>query len=239
MKRFALLAAFIGALALVGVAASAPKPVAPPIHAFVVVPSQYSSTVTPEQTVAAVQQWMGQPTDAPCIGSTTCTIEGWFRHELGKVFDYDVTVHYTPKTAAELSTTTDACGSMSSSLLDNAIRNLLYSEAGYVLNDQRTMMVVMGAGGWAAHQFTSPRGSTTGWGLVGDWGVMEQNGVPNSCVPSWDYPMRGFSHEVAGMMGMFSTSQGDSDDPIFTGDVLTTTEKRNINHNSGAWLRTP
>jgi hypothetical protein len=38
---------------------------------------------------------------------------------------------------------------------------------------------------------------------------------------------------------MFSTSQGDSDDPIFTGDVLTTTEKRNINHNSGAWLRTP
>src|SRR5215831_2291735 len=77
------------------------------VDVLVVVPATYSSNATPDQAVSALQSWLGQPTDAPCIGSQYCSIEGWFRHELGEVFDYDIqvipiTLNYT---------FVDACGS--------------------------------------------------------------------------------------------------------------------------------
>lgn len=212
------------------------------VHVFIIAPASYSGGVTVPQAMTAVQTWLGQPSDPPLIGSTSISMESWVRHETGKVFDYDITVHSSAHPDTDFTSSFDACGSMDGLQVETKLNLFMTDEVGYSYenNGQRTMIVLLGAGGWAGHKFISPRSSTTGWCLVGDWGVMEQDGAPNDCVTPGDFPTRGFGHEFMGMMGAFWTSGGgDTDDPIFTGDVLATSMKRNLIHNSGAWLRNP
>jgi len=208
------------------------------VHVLVVIPATYSSTVTPDQAVSAVQSWLGQPTDAPCIGSQyTCTIEGWFRHELGQVFNYDLR---TVSVSFNWSSF-DACGSFSGPYLYLAVDPAVSAATGINFGNtsDRTMELVMGGGGWAGHYSPADRGRVVDhMGMVGDWGVEQQYGVPVSCIPAPDAPAHGFSHEFAGMMGEYVTA-GYNEGGLFLGDVMSAHEKADLMHYSGQWLRAP
>lgn len=219
--------ALIAAVALLLAAPASAQP-AKNVHIIIVVPSAYASTVTPDQAVTAVNGWMG-------------TINAWLAAQTGKTVNYDVTVDSITESISQLAAGVDACGSASDGQsFANNVFAALNREHGYSTSGNRTMLVVLGAGGWAGHYWASPsntpKGWPTKWGLVGDWGVEEQAGVPVACVPGWDYPMRGYSHEFVGALGMFFNGKYDTDDSIFVGDPLTATEISNLSRNSGTWL---
>jgi len=219
-------------LALPAVAKGGPTPSR--VNVVVVVPSGYVSNTTPSQAVTSVQSWLGSPSDAACIGSQyTCTMEGWFKHELGKVFDYDVqTVAMAPVNSA-----VDACGSYSSPFAYFQVNAAVEAATGIDLdsNRQRTMLLLMGGGGWAGHFAPTDRGnSVQHFGMVGDWGVMEQYGVRNSC-QLVDSPAHGFSHEFMGMMGAYVTS-GYNEGGLFLGDVMSPNIRADLLRYSGKWL---
>lgn len=213
---------------------TAPTTTSPPtakvIHVFVVVPSAYTSNATPAQAEAAVRLWLGQPGDAACLGHTGCSIEGWFKHELDRYFDYDLTVHRSAWTATQINAPNplDECGQMHSGGPWGNVRTLLGQERGYVWSGERTIVLLMGAGGWAGHNPDS------GFALVGDWGVAEQNGYPGICDPYGTvFPSRGFGHEFVGMLGAF---RDGAYYPIFTGDELDEQHESNLRTSSGEWL---
>lgn len=217
------------------------------VHVLIVVPSQYGGPATATTAETVLRLWLGQPTDSPCTGDfrvTGCTIEGWFRQEIGEVFDYDVTIVNLAETATDLdyaAVVTLGCGEIFNSLdNNNNMRAFVSAESGYVGTGQRTMYEVLGAGGYARHKFISSKSTTTGYGIIGDWGVAEQLGIQESCdLFAGNYAVTGFGHEFAGMMGTYSTSQTDTDDNVYAGTQLTAAEKHNLTHNSGDWLRSP
>ncbi len=231
MKRTALIALAFLVCVLPASARGGPTST---VHVYVVVPSSYSSTVTPAQGVSAVQTWLGQPTDAACIGSQfTCSIEGWFRHELGQVFDYDLT---TVPVGFAVSGQVDACGSADGGGWYWTVAAAL-SSAGYDLsNKQRVAVMFMGGGGWAGH-FAPNNRVDAHLGMTGDWGVMNEYDQPNGCDPSFAYesPAHGFSHEFAGMMGEYVTA-GYNEGGLFVGDVMSANERRDLLRLSGKWL---
>jgi hypothetical protein len=215
------------------------------IEVYVAVPADAQTTVTSAQAVQTIQRVLGSPTDAPCIGewdpyntaTWTCSVEGWFRHELGQVFDYRVTV--VPLQAlpnAEPNFGRDACGSYNWGIytfIDPWLTDAV--GAGFTKND-RTMILTLGAGGWAGHFAPTDR-NVDHFGMVGDWGVMENFNLRNACVPDWDTPSRGFSHEFAGMLGMY-VSDGYSG-ALFVGNVMTANNKADLLRYSRQWLRNP
>lgn len=226
-----LILAALAAFAIVALPASAARGAGshPLVHVLVVVPTSYTSNATPGQAVAAVQTWLGQPSDAPCIGSTSCTIEGWFKHELGQVFDYQVQTVNVPQSAGP---GTDACGQGGDVFrYMDWVKQLTGLSFGV---SERDMEIVMGLGGWAGHWSPTDR-KVDHLGAVGDWGVMEQFNARNACIPDWDYPARGFSHEFAGMMGEFVTA-GYNEGGLFVGDPMSANEKSDLLHYSGKWL---
>lgn len=204
-----------------------------PVNVYVAAPVNAQTSVTTEQAVSAVQSWLGSPSDAPCIGSQfTCTMEGWFRHELGLVFDY--TVEVVPMHA--ITGPTDACGSWNFPFLYSHLESTSIG----LSSQDRSMVLMLGAGGWAGH-FSPANRKVDHFGMVGDWGVMQQFGVPNACVlehAALDGPARGFSHEFAGMMGAYVTA-GYNEGGLFLGDVFSENSKRDLAKYSGRWLRAP
>ena len=226
------------ALALFTVPAAAKGGPAPSrVNVIVVVPPGYVSNATPAQAMTAVQSWLGSPSDAACIGSQyTCTMEGWFKHQLGKVFDYDLSLVQIGNLPSGLGR--DACGSWSDSNLSFWVDGHVSTQTGidFSSNRQRTMELVMGAGGWAGH-FAPPNRNVDHMGMVGDWGVMEQYGVRNSC-QLVDSPAHGFSHEFMGMMGAYVTS-GYNEGGLFLGDVMSPNIRADLLKYSGKWLRNP
>lgn len=205
-------------------------PAAKVIHVFVVVPSVYTSNVTVAQAEAATRLWLGQPGDAACLGHAGCSIEGWFKHELGLYFDYDLTVHRSAWTATQINAPypLDSCGQMNELGVWGNVPSLLYQERGYDRGGQKTMVLLVGAGGWAGHH---PDSATA---IVGDWGVAEQNGYPGVCDPYGTvFPSRGFGHEFVGMLGAFVN---DAYYPVFTGDPLDAQHEANLLARSGDWL---
>lgn len=232
------LAAVVAALLLALPAGAKGGPASARVNVIVVVPATYTSNVTPAQTVTATQSWLGSPSDAACIGSQyTCTMEGWFRHELGRVFDYDLQTVEIGNLPTGLST--DACGSWSDSNLSFWVNGHVEAQTGidFSSNRQRTMLVLLGGGGWAGHFSPANRG-VDHFGMVGDWGVMEQYGVRNACMGSPDAPAHGFSHEFAGMMGAYVTA-GYNEGGLFLGDVMSPNIKADLLKYSGKWLRSP
>lgn len=200
-----------------------------PIEFYVAVPANAQIAVTSEQAEAAVRLWLGEPTDAPCTGSQNCSIEGWFRAELGRVFDYRVTV--IPM--KEIPGPTDSCGSWNFPFLYTHLES---TSIGLSSND-RSMVLMLGAGGWAGH-FSPADRKVLHFGMVGDWGVIEQYGAEVSCIPEWDFPARGFSHELMGMMGAYVTA-GYNEGGLFIGDGMSANIKRDLLKYSGRWLREP
>jgi len=245
MRRVALIVSIVCALALASTANAGNTKT---VNVFIVVPAgTYSSTVTPDQAAAVVTGWLGQASDAPCVGSTACTTEGWLRGISGKSFAYNVTVVYVSQTIQQLSgSTPDQCGSYGIGSTYTRVLDAISAATGYKSQGQRTIMVVLGAGGTASHIFlpgTTSNGSQKAGGVatLGDWGVEEQAGVPSPCVPAWDYPMRGWAHEVMGALGAYCTpvsnnSCFDTDDNVYNGDPLTTGELSNLLRYSGSWL---
>lgn len=200
-----------------------------PIEVYVAVPANAQTTITPAQSETAIRLWLGNPTDAPCTGSQNCSIEGWFRAELGQVFDYRVSV--IPM--KEIAGPTDSCGSWSFPFLYTHLKS---TSIGLSSND-RSMVVMLGAGGWAGH-FSPADRKVSHFGMVGDWGVMEEYGVEVPCIPEWDYPTHGFSHEFMGMMGAYVTA-GYNEGGLFIGDEMSANIKRDLVKYSGRWLREP
>jgi hypothetical protein len=231
---------FVLAALLLALPAGAAKggPAASRVNVVVVVPDGYVSNTTPAQAVTAVQSWLGSPSDVACIGSQyTCTMEGWFRHELGQVFDYDLTV----VSMEAVNSAVDACGSYSSPFVYFQVNGGVEAATGinFDSNRQRTMLLLMGGGGWAGHYAPTDRGnSVQHFGMVGDWGVMEQYGVRNSCMGSPDAPAHGFSHEFMGMMGAYVTA-GYNEGGLFLGDVMSANIKSDLMRYSGKWLHSP
>lgn len=212
------------------------------VEIYVAVPANAVTTITSAQAVETIRKVTGQPTDAPCLVSWNpydtstwgCTVEGWYRHELGKVFDYRVTV--VPIPAQNFAA--DACGQGAS--WEGVVSSLTNARVGFSTSKGvRTMVMVLGGGGWAGH-FAPTDSQVDHMGLVGDWGVMEDHGVPNSCIPEWDTPSRGYSHELAGMMGMYigGGCYGDGQG-CFVGDAMSVVEKASLLKYSNSWLRQP
>ena len=230
------------AACLVGMGASAAKPAGGTrlVNVYVAVPTTYFSTVTPEQAEDFVYASLGSASDAPCIGSHTCSMNGWFKHEIGQVFDYDVTI--VPMSwGVTFGERTDACGSTDGvGWFYAPMQDLAAVGAGFTKND-RTMTLLMGGGGWAGH-YSPTDNVSVHQGMAGDWGVMVREGVPNACVTAYGMPVTdafsGFGHEFMGMMGAYSIS-GYGDGGLFQGDSMGPTVKKALLRNSGRWLRNP
>jgi len=220
MKRLAF--AMLFALVLFALPASAAKPAAAGkvVHVYIVAPSNAVTPITSAQAASAADLWMGQ-------------VNGWFQQELGQVVSYDITV--VPM--GPVNSPTDACGSWSAPFLYFQAVNPIEAVGGGFTTSDRTMILMLGAGGWAGH-FSPADRKVEHFGMVGDWGVMEQYDARTSCVPEWDYPNRGFSHEFAGMMGAYVTS-GYNEGGLFVGDALSENQKRDLLKYSGRWLRSP
>lgn len=245
MFKLALLAAAIVASLA---ATAAPAARQNTIHVFIVVPAgSYSSTVTPDQAVAAVQAWIGQPTDPACLGSTSCQTEAWLKAISGKTFAYTIQVAYVTQTIQQLAgSTPDQCGSYGIGFTYTRVLDAVRAATGYSSQSQRTVQIVLGAGGTASHIYlpkTTSNGSQKAGGVatLGDWGIEEQAGTPNPCIPTWDYPMRGWAHEFMGALGAYCTPTGnsgcfDTDDNVYNGDPLTSQEQANLSRWSGQWL---
>ena len=206
------------------------------VRVAVAVPTAYSSTVIPAQGEAFVRAALGAPTDASCIGSHTCSVEAWFKHELGQVFDYDVTV--VPMTwGVGPGDPVDSCGSTEGQgWYYRPPADLMAAGFGFDKTD-RTMTLLMGGGGWAGHFAPTDR-VPVHQGMVGDWGPMMQFNARNACIPADEYPNRGFSHEFMGMMGAYVTA-GYNEGGLFIGDPLSANEKRDLLRYSGRWLYAP
>jgi hypothetical protein len=225
--KYAIIATFITALMFIGGASAQGHP---KVNVLVIVPSSYVSNATPDQAVSAAQTFLGSPSDAPCIGSTSCSIEGWFKHELGQVFDYQIQTITIPYGLVG----SDPCGSAGGGGLYWYVNQWVSQLTHYNFGvSERDMEVLMGAGGWAGH-FSPADRQVEHFGMVGDWGVMEQFNERNACIPDWDYPNRGFSHEFAGMMGMYVTDGYNG--ALFSGDTMTANNKADLMHYSGKWL---
>ena len=243
MKRIALAA--LAAFLMLALPVSAAKPAhaaanQAKVRVAVAVPTTYSSTVTPAQGEAFVRAALGSPTDAPCIGSHTCSVNAWFKHELGQVFDYDVTiVPMTWGVTAEQGV--DSCGSTAGpGWFYSPTQDLAAAGFGFTKND-RTMTLLMGGGGWAGHFAPTDR-VPVHQGMVGDWGVMAWTGQPNACLTAYgmlpEDAFAGFSHEFAGMMGAYVTA-GYNEGGLFVGDPMSANEKKDLVKYSGRWLRSP
>jgi len=188
------------------------------VQVYVAVPPSYTSTVTPAQAIQAVPLWLDE-------------INVWFSRDLGQSFRYSVQTF----PLVEASFARDACGSFTGNDVYFSVTAQMKG-AGIDFQRNRVMVLVMGAGGWAGHFSPQDRGVNNA-GLVGDWGVMEQFGSRNTCVPDWDYPNRGFSHEFAGMMGMYVGGGCYQDGQgCFVNDPLSVTEKEALLRYSGKWL---
>lgn len=216
------------------------------VHVYVAVPTTYSSTVTPQQAESYVYAALGTPFDVPCIGSHLCTMNGWFKHEIGQVFDYDVTI--VPMTwGVTPGERTDSCGSTGGFGWYYApAQDLAAAGAGFSKND-RTMTLLMGGGGWAGH-FAPNNDVSVHQGMSGDWGVMLREGVPNACLTAYGAPVTdmfsGFGHEFMGMMGAYSVAEqrlgdGYADGGLFQGDPMGSFVKKSLLQYSGRWLRNP
>ena len=241
MKKILILAsAVILSLGILGVSSSASAQ-GRAVNIYLIVPSAYNSNATTDQALAMIQKDLGSPTDAPCLqnwnssdpSTWNCSVEGWYRHELGKVFDYNVTIVHVSWDQTALGGL-DACGQGSVALygIYYDLKQQHYNVSG------RTLAVTMGGGGWAGHFSPADKVTENGFGQVGDWGAMELYNNRNACVPDWDYPNRGFSHELAGAMGEYVTA-GYNEGGLFVGDVMSAHEKADLLKYSGAWLRQP
>jgi hypothetical protein len=212
------------------------------IEVYVAVPADTQTTVTSAQAVQTIQRVLGSPMDAPCLGrwspydrsTWNCTVEGWFRHELGQVFDYRITVVNIPAIGGPV----DACGSWSSSgLYFSAIGGLLPTGATFTKQD-RAMIFLLGGGGWAGH-FSPADHVDYHFGMVGDWGAMSLFNQQNACLPAeYDEPSGGLSHEFAGMMGEYVTA-GYNEGGLFAGEPMSVNEKSDLLRYSRQWLRSP
>jgi len=131
-----ILALVIAALLLALPAGAKGGPASARVNVVVVVPAAYSSNATPAQAEAAAQSWLGSPSDAACIGSQyTCTIEGWFRHEIGQVFDY--TIQTVPIGNLPTGLSKDACGSWSDSNLSFWVNGHVEAQTGIDFSSSR------------------------------------------------------------------------------------------------------
>lgn len=205
----------LAAITLLGASAQAAPPQPKRVQVFVVVPTAYSSTVTPEQAMSTVPAWLDE-------------INAWFQREIGRTFDYDL----VRLDGFSYIDNVDACGSFSDPQAGRITHNFIRTR-GYALRGERTVTLLLGGGGWAGHMFT-PKGGAENWGMAGDWGVMQEYGVPNACVPSWEHPNRGFSHELAGALGMYWTDGYSG--ALFVGDTMSAGNKADLLRYSGRWL---
>lgn len=198
------------ALAFASSAGAAPNRA---VEVWVVEPSNAQTTVTSAQAVTASILFLDE-------------INAWFQREVGQVFDYRIqTLAIGP-----LGGDVDACGSYAGPVLF-AIRDPIGTSA-----QDRSMVLMLGAGGWAGH-FAPPDKQVPHFGMVGDWGVMELYDAKVSCIPDWDFPNRGFSHEFAGMMGMYVGGGCYVDGQgCFVNDPLSAIEKAALLKYSGKWL---
>lgn len=229
MKLLALIGCALATVVLAGAASAAKGGNNRPVEVYVVVPANAQTPITSQQADAAVRSWLGSPSDAPCTGNQNCSIEGWFRAELGQVFDYTVEVMPMRNITAGV----DECGSFRGAFLYQYLEQTSIG----LSTGARSMVLMLGAGGWAGH-FSPADRKVPHFGMVGDWGVMEEYGVEVPCIPEWDYPMRGFSHEFMGMMGAYVTA-GYNEGGLFIGDAMSANIKRDLLKYSGRWLREP
>jgi hypothetical protein len=213
------------------------------VNMYIAVPASYSSTVTPAQAQAFVAAALGSPSDAPCIGSHSCSVEAWYRHEVGLVFDYTTTVVNLPNLSIS-SPNTDSCGSAAGGFwLDVVAQQLSLQVGDQFQSGDRTMVLLMGGGGWAGHYH--PRNHVD-WhdGMAGDWGTMRMFDSMNACAASYfsvlpaNDAANGFAHEFHGMMGAFWQS-GYNEFGLYQGDVMSDHQKQDLIKYSGRWLRSP
>jgi len=245
MRRVALIVSIVCALALASTANAGNTKT---VNVFIVVPAgSYASNVTPQQAADIVNGWLGQATDPPCVGSTGCTTEAWLRAVTGKTITYIVRTVYVAQTIQQLAgSTPDQCGSYGIGSTYTRVLDAINAATGYKAQGQRTIKIVLGAGGTASHIFlpgTTSNGSQKAGGVatLGDWGIEEQAGVPQPCIPAWDCPLRGWGHELMGALGAYCTPTSnnscfDTDDNVYNGDPLTAGEVSNLLRYSGNWL---
>jgi|KBSSwiStaDraftv2_1062776.scaffolds.fasta_scaffold318114_3 hypothetical protein len=238
----ALLLVLAASLLLVAPAAGAPA--GKRVEVYVAVPADAVTTITVDEAVQTIQRITGQPTDAPCLvrwspydsSTWTCSMEGWFRHELGQVFDYRITVVPIPALGF---VGRDACGSYAGfGAWQWTMKYLADAHVGFsTAKGARSFVYLIGGGGWAGH-FAPTNTQVEHAGMVGDWGAMVLFDKLNGCIPpEYREPQGGFSHELVGSMGMY-VNGGCYDDGLgcYSGDAMTAVEKAALLKYSGQWL---
>lgn len=237
-----LLIALLAALCLAATAGAArggPAPKA--VEVYVVVPAAYSSTVTPAQGEAFVRAALGSRSDAPCIGSHSCSVSAWFKHELGETFDYTVeTLEASFSVPPGDPNQTDSCGSTAGPGWYWTVASAL-TEAGVSLTkNDRVAVLLMGGGGWAGH-FAPTNNVPAHLGMTGDCGAMRMFDSMNPCAASYfaglpaNDAASGFAHEFAGMMGAYAIG-GYGDGGLYQGDPMGDSVKKALLRYSGKWL---
>src|SRR5262245_5459708 len=200
-----LLAVILFALILVSFGEAKGAPTSEPVEVYVVVPAAYSSTVTVQQGVDFVHAALGSPTDAPCVGSHSCSVNAWFRNELGQVFDYNVTV-LPVSWSVEPNDPVDECGSTDGGGWYYQVGGSLANAGVNLTARNRVAVVLMGGGGWAGH-FAPANKVIYHYGMGGDWGAMRMFNSMNTCATNYFSTLpandaaNGFAHEFIGMMG--------------------------------------
>lgn len=203
-------------------ASAARGPTSKPVEIVVAVPADAITTITSEQAVTSAHGFLLE-------------INAWFERDIGQVFDYDIQIQTMP--ALEFAGR-DACGSYAGYGVMAWVDSYLKVP---VSKGSRVMVLLVGGGGWAGHFAPTDKGNGVyHFGMAGDWGVMQDFGVPTACVPTGDDANRGFSHEFAGMMGMYigGGCYGDGMG-CFAGDAMSAVEKSALLKYSGSWLRDP
>lgn len=240
-----LLLSILATLALATTAGAA-KPVTSggpikSVQVYVVVPAAYSSTVTPAQGEAFVRAAIGSRSDAPCIGSHSCSIEGWFKHELGQTFDYTVeTINASFSVPTSDPNSVDSCGSTSGPSWYWTVASALTNANVSLTKNDRVAVLLMGGGGWAGH-FAPTDNVPAHLGMAGDWGAMRMFDSMNACATSYfaglpaEDAASGFAHEFAGMMGAYAIG-GYGDGGLYQGDPMGDSVKKALLRYSGKWL---
>ena len=212
------------------------------VRVVVVVPAAYSSTVTPAQGEAFVRAALGSRSDAPCIGSHSCSVEGWFKHEIGQTFDYTVETlqaSFSVPPAGDPNFT-DSCGSTAGPGWYWTVASDLTAAGVSLTKNDRVAVLLMGGGGWAGH-FAPTNNVPAHFGMAGDWGAMRMFDSMNSCAASYfaglpaEDAASGFAHEFAGMMGAYAIG-GYGDGGLYQGDPMGDSVKKALLRYSGKWL---
>lgn len=204
------------------------------VRIYVLVPSDNPGFVSAAEGVSAATQFAEME-------------RAWLMREVGKTFDYTVTLAETSHAASyfgsngDETSTPDACGEYGvpgSGAGRNHVWEVLSQDFGMPdTGTQRIWIYVLGGGGSSAGEHFGSGQLDYGRAIMGDWGMYRLlHGQPIPCDPMW-YPMSlGVAVETGHTMAI------DSENPLLCLELtlpcsfMTSGQKRDLKNHNKAFL---